>query len=177
MNGFTLIELLVVVLIVGILASVAVPQYEVSVRKAKLTRLLPFLRAYKNAQEVYFMANGIYADQADVLDIAPPADCRIGLWGHIYCPQSFYDNDVNKGIPYLYYVIAYTTPYQTDSQFRQSAENGYLMWLDNSSYPGETACLAQKGNTLAERVCKSLGGEKNGSRNVFFGQDVYVLPN
>ena len=172
MKGFTLIELLVVVLIVGILASVALPQYEVAVRKAKLTRLLPFLRAYKNVQEVYFMANGIYADQAEVLDIAPPAGCQIASSGHIYCPQSFYDNDVDRG---LLYVVAYPIAFRGDNSIRQ-AENGYVMWLEHSGYTGEMACLAQPDSAIAEKVCKSLGGIKDSTRHVFFGQDVYLLP-
>ena len=50
------------------------------------------------------MANGIYADQAEGLDIAPPAGCQIASYGHIYCPQSFYDNDVDRG---FLYVVAY----------------------------------------------------------------------
>ncbi len=72
LNGFTLIELLVVVLIIGILAAIALPQYEKAVEKSRAGQVLSLLRSVGDANQRYYMANGKYAEKFDDLDVTVP---------------------------------------------------------------------------------------------------------
>ncbi len=71
--GFTLIELLVVVLIMGILAAVAVPQYQKAVEKSKTAEVIFLLKSLGQAQKVYQLANGVTATSFDELDVEIPS--------------------------------------------------------------------------------------------------------
>lgn len=71
--GFTLIELLVVVLIIGILAAIALPQYQKAVLKARVAEVKIPLKALAEAGDLWLLENGVWAlPRFDELDVTIP---------------------------------------------------------------------------------------------------------
>ena len=76
-QAFTLIELLVVVLIIGILAAVALPQYQKAVMRARLAEYRINLDTLAKAATTYNLANDqlFQGDDLSALDITLP-ECK-----------------------------------------------------------------------------------------------------
>ena len=68
-KAFTLLELLVVVLIIGILAAIALPQYNKAVWKSRFVQAKTIAKNIANSEEVYFTANGQYTNNFTDLDV------------------------------------------------------------------------------------------------------------
>ena len=79
LGGFTLIELLVVVLIIGILAAMALPQYFKAVERSRMTDAITIMDSIVKAQRRKFMQTNHYAEYFEGLDVSPK-----GATGRIY---------------------------------------------------------------------------------------------
>ena len=168
-GGFTLIELLVVVLIIGILAAVAVPQYQVAVMKSRLASTIPGVTAIAQAAEVYYLANGEYPkDDVRELDVSDIAGCTLGLSGTLTCNNNI-QYHINTSPEYHF------LPKNVSSYLRNS--NGtlrlfYMQFLEHASDAGvKRVCYAYDNTALSHKVCKSMGGIVAAGNPLF-----YTLP-
>ena len=163
-RAFTLIELLVVVLIIGILAMIALPHYQTAVEKARVINLLPRLKAIINTQEMYWLANGTYAQSLQSLEghdvaLTGNSENRNGVW--------YWE------MPDGYWVAA--SHYGTVMIGTDKVE--LLVFLENATIPspwkGHYNCCAKSGDSIARRVCKHFGSDEsiNGYCFVWGGWD------
>ena len=67
-KGFTLVELMIVVVIIGILASIAIPKFSSMISKAKTTEAKNILNQVVSLETSYYYSNSTYKDFVDGAD-------------------------------------------------------------------------------------------------------------
>ena len=138
-KGFTLIELLVVVLIIGILAAVALPQYNKAVEKSRFMTLLMMAKAVAEAQETYYLANGSYATDMEELAVDFPSGGTVH-GGYVEFGNGIKFSNAGR------YIVGGTGHTQLE------------WWLEHQTARDPGAyCLAEPTNSVTTSVCKSIG--------------------
>ena len=160
-KGFTLIELLVVVLIIGILSSVALPQYTKAVTKARVSSMLALLKTLADSQELYHIANGQYASQITDLDVDLPANCvhiETNAYGDKWrCDEHFIvDNGYVSNTVNINYCPGKNSAWATCESARELQIAFRLKHNTFSGQANKRYCVGY--SSLGKKICASFAG-------------------
>lgn len=149
-------------LIIGILAAVALPQYNLAVAKARISALIPVMRSIQQAQERYYMANGEFATDIRELDISCASYGTGSHEGWCYFDTK---GSARAHIDEGRYIVG--------QDGRIPGVGLYYFYLPNKTY---ASCYASDGSNeeFANRVCQNLSGLSAPSSRIN-GANVYKL--
>ena len=146
--GFTLIELLVVVLIIGILAAMALPDYQRATEISRVGAALSFSRAFRDSVDRYYMQNGRFPSSPDALDI-----------GLTQCPKYF---------SCMYAELTTQGKFQIDRKNGPFAYGIITRSAVSPALPNTIYCYALRSNKKGVEFCEYWGEDATPGDGTWF---------
>ncbi len=130
-----------VVLIIGILAGAALPQYTRAVAKARLPEGLTVGKSIVSAENVYKMANGDYTADIDLLDVSLPAG------GTVRKGDDFHQVDYSS--KQIRYILQQDGGWRLDFYTPDVVVQRIFNW-------GSDQCVVRYGSETGRYLCRAL---------------------
>ena len=170
-SAFTFIELLVVILIIGILAAVAVPQYQKAVDKARTSELFAIAKNLKVQQEVFFLTNGYYAADCEELGSdLPNGFTSVENSSNYSLTKGNYEAIINCNTGNRVMTMIRDNPIKANATFNTHIEMFFDHYSDENvatseqGFQGKAMCSATGNHARSLAVCKSLGKEQKNEK-------------
>jgi type IV pilus assembly protein PilA len=158
-KGFTLIELMIVVAIIGVLATIALPQYQTHVAKSQMSRAVAESGALKAAVEACILEGKLTVGSmaADSKNCDPQAAPSTILAGAV---QGTGEEASDNGYPQVDLQADGGGNGSITATFGHSAaaalQNKKVTWVRNAN--GVWTCVTDADQKYAQPGCKSTGG-------------------
>jgi type II secretory pathway pseudopilin PulG len=153
-------EMLVVSLVIGILAAIALPQYQIAVGVSKVSNVISFARVITDAQQRYRLATGSYTTSFDALDVTMPAGGTLSADGKTMSYKNFlcYLRDAGDGSS-VYCNVLSPVGINMEKYYRNPGGR-FICWPKTNDSTDLTNKICQNVSGLQEPNASTTSGSK-----------------